>query len=148
MIKLLSRSLSLTVSLSPPPSNSQRGDKNHFRSLLFNMEDVLSWRRKLLHSNVTHVRIIKFSLITAVCPLGLFFTETSPNFCLILGFLFSCQFSPQDAVQDMRTRLSYKIDSVNNEFHCPLTPRDNKGEIINCHECSAQQLYHVVSSNM
>ena len=51
----------------------------------------------------------------------------------------------QDAVQDMRTRLSYKIDSVNNEFHCPLTPRNNKGEMINCHECSAQQLYHVVS---
>lgn len=45
----------------------------------------------------------------------------------------------------MRTRLSAKIDSVNNEFHCPLTPRNDKGEIINCHECSAQQLFHVVS---
>jgi hypothetical protein len=29
-----------------------------------------------------------------------------------------------------------------------LTPRDNTGEIINCHECSAQQLYHVVSRSI
>ena len=47
----------------------------------------------------------------------------------------------------MRTRLSAKIDYVNNEFHCPLTPRNNKGELINCHECSAQQLFHVVGGN-
>ena len=54
-------------------------------------------------------------------------------------------FNLQDAVQDMRTRLSAKIDHVNNEFHCPLTPRNNKGEMIDCHEYSAQQLFHVVS---
>ena len=87
-----------SLSLSLSPSNSQRGDKNHFRSLLFNMEDVLSWRRKLLHSNVTHVRT-KISLIIAVCPLaiGLFFKETSPSFyfSLILGFFaFLSIFSP------------------------------------------------------
>ena len=71
--------------------------------------------------------------------------ECSPNLIVFTetGFVFS----PQDAVQDMRTRLSYKIDSVNNEFHCPLTPRNNMGEIINCHECSAQQLFHVVSEH-
>ena len=90
------------------------------------MEEVLYWRTKILHSSATHVSsYLKFYRI----PFSHTHTIT-PS---------------QDALQTMRTKLTAKIDQINDQLGCPLVPRTEMGEVLDCRMTSAQQLYKLVN---
>ena len=51
----------------------------------------------------------------------------------------------QDKLQDISTKLSSKIDVVNELIGLPLNPRGNSGAAVDPHAFSIHQLYLIVS---
>jgi len=76
--------------------------RDKYRQLLHFMEDVLSWRRNILHSSATF-----------------------------------------DVLQVMKTKLTAKIDLVNNQLDYPLNPRNENGKLLHCQQASMNKLFTV-----
>ena len=51
----------------------------------------------------------------------------------------------QDVLQGMKTKLTAKIDLVNSQLECPLNPRNEMGQLLDCRKASMQELFKVVS---
>ena len=45
----------------------------------------------------------------------------------------------------MKTKLTAKIDLVNSQLECPLNPRNEMGQLLDCSKASMQELFKVVS---
>ena len=63
---------------------------------------------------------------------------------LPLSLPLSCSPS-QDVLQGMKTKLTAKIDLVNSQLECPLNPRNEMGQLLDCSKASMQELFKVVS---
>ena len=80
------------------------------------------------------------SLPLSLLPLSLLPLSLPPLSPLPL----SCSPS-QDVLQGMKTKLTAKIDLVNSQLECPLNPRNEMGQLLDCRKASMQELFKVVS---
>ena len=75
-------------------------------------------------------------------------SSSSPSLCPLSSALFplpSALCPRQDIVQSMKTKLTAKLDQVNDSLELPVSPRDDNGRLVNCYVTGVQKLYRVVS---